>query len=139
LAAIIWKQTHRYKIFFTCPRTSQLEKVSCPEQQMDSTDNTDNWFRQLTLNTKMKVRNVDKKRCQVFTCIWMGVELFDKFERVRDRLRPLFCVFHFSFSSYWSVHLNWAPPLFQIRYCYYVCKLLNLYYIRYESNLLLYF
>ena len=31
--------------FFTCPRTSQLEKVTCPEQQMYDSDNTDNWFR----------------------------------------------------------------------------------------------
>ena len=28
--------------FFTCPRTSQLEKVTCPEHQMYDSDNTDN-------------------------------------------------------------------------------------------------
>jgi len=31
--------------FFNCPRTSQLEKITCPEQQMYDSDNTDNWFR----------------------------------------------------------------------------------------------
>ena len=32
----------RALVFFTCPRTSQLEMITCPEQQMYDSDNTDN-------------------------------------------------------------------------------------------------
>jgi len=45
IKGVFWTFNTLTSDIVTCPRASQLEKVTFLEQQMYDSDNTDNWFR----------------------------------------------------------------------------------------------